>query len=138
MSGFGSFGRVRLKTRADHLHVRMQLTLDPRHEEVDYARLAFGRDVRSLRDLPPFLEAAAAAACAGVLRLEDGMSAHRGLPAVVGRAGRREPRAGLQPNGRRFSTTVMNFYTFDDDGKIFKDVAATGIAGILRGIGAIK
>ena len=34
--------------------------------------------------------------------------------------------------------TVMNFYTFDDDGKIFKDVAATGIAGILKGIGAIK
>lgn len=49
-----------------------------------------------------------------------------------------EPFAGLQPNGRRFSTTVMNFYTFDDDGKIFKDVAATGIAGILKGIGAIK
>jgi steroid delta-isomerase-like uncharacterized protein len=48
------------------------------------------------------------------------------------------PFAGLQPNGRRFSTTVMNFYSFDDDGKIFKDVAATGIAGILKGIGAIK
>ncbi|MBQ6136993.1 MAG: ester cyclase [Kiritimatiellae bacterium] len=48
------------------------------------------------------------------------------------------PFAGLQPNGRRFSTTVMNFYSFDDDGKIFKDVAATGIAGILQGIGAIK
>ena len=48
------------------------------------------------------------------------------------------PFAGLQPNGRRFSTTVMNFYSFDDDGKIVKDVAATGIAGILKGIGAIK
>ena len=48
------------------------------------------------------------------------------------------PFAGLQPNGRKFSTTVMNFYSFDDDGKIFKDVAATGIAGILQGIGAIK
>ena len=36
------------------------------------------------------------------------------------------------------NATVMNFYTFDDDGKIFKDVAATGIAGILKGIGAIK
>ncbi len=46
--------------------------------------------------------------------------------------------AGHQPNGRRFSTTVMNFYSFDDDGKIFKDVVATGIAGILKGIGAIK
>ena len=48
-----------------------------------------------------------------------------------------QPFAGIQPNGRRFSTTVMNFYSFDKEGKIFKDVAATGIAGILRGIGAI-
>ncbi len=48
------------------------------------------------------------------------------------------PFAGVQPNGRRFSTTVMNFYSFDDEGKIFKDVAATGIAGILQGIGAIR
>ena len=48
-----------------------------------------------------------------------------------------QPFAGVQPNGRRFSTTVMNFYSFDDDGKICKDVAATGIAGILQGIGAI-
>lgn len=47
------------------------------------------------------------------------------------------PFAGLQPNGRQFSTTVMNFYTFDADGKIIGDVAATGIAGILQGIGAI-
>ena len=48
-----------------------------------------------------------------------------------------EPFAGLQPNGRRFKTTVMNFYSFDADGRICKDVAATGIAGILQGIGAI-
>jgi len=48
-----------------------------------------------------------------------------------------EPFAGLPPNGRRFTTTVMNFYSFDADGKICKDVAATGIAGILKGIGAI-
>ena len=48
------------------------------------------------------------------------------------------PFAGLQPNGRRFSTTVMNFYSFDDEGMIYKDVAATGIAGILKGIGAVK
>lgn len=46
------------------------------------------------------------------------------------------PFAGLQPNGRKFSTTVMNFYTLDADGKIIDDVAATGIAGILQGIGA--
>ena len=48
------------------------------------------------------------------------------------------PFAGLQPNGRKFSTTVMNFYSFDDEGMIVKDVAATGIAGILKGIGAVK
>lgn len=48
-----------------------------------------------------------------------------------------EPFAGLQPNGKAFSTTVMNFYTFDEDGKIVGDVAATGIAGILQGIGAL-
>ena len=48
-----------------------------------------------------------------------------------------EPFAGLQPNGRRFTTTVMNFYSFDANGKICKDIAATGIAGILQGIGAI-
>ena len=48
------------------------------------------------------------------------------------------PFAGLQPNGRKFSTTVMNFYSFDDKGMIYKDVAATGIAGILQGIGALK
>ena len=47
------------------------------------------------------------------------------------------PFAGLQPNGRKFSTTVMNFYTFDGDGKIVGDIAATGIAGILQGVGAL-
>ena len=46
------------------------------------------------------------------------------------------PFAGVEPNGRSFSTSVMNFYTFDEDGKIIDDVAALGIAGILQGIGA--
>ena len=49
-----------------------------------------------------------------------------------------EPFAGIQPNGRKFATTVMNFYSFDLTGKICKDIAAVGIAGILRDIGAIK
>ena len=47
------------------------------------------------------------------------------------------PFAGVEPNGRSFSTSVMNFYSFDEDGKIVSDVAATGIAGILQGIGAV-
>ncbi len=45
--------------------------------------------------------------------------------------------AGLQPNNRKFSTTVMNFYTFDEEGKIIDDVTAVGIAGILQGIGVL-
>ena len=45
------------------------------------------------------------------------------------------PFAGLAPNGRSFSATVMNFYSFNENGKIVDDVAADGIAGILRGIG---
>ena len=49
----------------------------------------------------------------------------------------KEPFAGMSPNGRKFSTTVMNFYSFDAEGKIIGDVSATGIAGILQGIGAI-
>ena len=44
------------------------------------------------------------------------------------------PFAGIEPNGRSFSTSVMNFYSFDADGKIVDDIAATGIAGILQGI----
>ena len=59
------------------------------------------------------------------------------VPASSGTFNGKTPFAGIQPNRRRFTTTVMNFYTFDLGGKICKDVAATGIAGILQGIGAI-
>ncbi len=45
------------------------------------------------------------------------------------------PFAGIKPNGRKFSTSVMNFYVFDDEGKIIDDIAATGMLGILQGIG---
>lgn len=48
------------------------------------------------------------------------------------------PFAGIEPNGRSFATTIMNFYSFDDEGKIVNDVAAVGIAGILQGIGAVN
>ena len=65
----------------------------PRHQEVDYPDLAFRRDLRALGDLPPFRKAAAAAAGAGMLRLENRMPAHRGLPAVARRMRRSEPRA---------------------------------------------
>lgn len=46
------------------------------------------------------------------------------------------PFAGVEPNGRAFSTTVMNFYKFDADGLIVDDIAATGMLGILQSIGA--
>ena len=46
------------------------------------------------------------------------------------------PFAGVEPNGRTFSTSVMNFYKFDDDGLIVDDIAAPGMLGILQGIGA--
>jgi len=46
------------------------------------------------------------------------------------------PFAGIEPNGSKFSTSVMNFYVFDDEGKIIDDIAATGMLGILQGIGA--
>ena len=49
----------------------------------------------------------------------------------------RRSEAGVKPNGRSFATTVMNFYSFDDEGRIVNDVAAVGIAGILQGIGAV-
>ena len=39
--------------------------------------------------------------------------------------------------GRKFSTSVMNFDVFDDGGKIIEDIAATGMLGILQGIGIV-
>ena len=45
---------------------------------------------------------------------------------------------GIQPTGNKISVSVMNFYYFDEFGKIVKDVAAEGMIGILRGIGALK
>ncbi len=45
---------------------------------------------------------------------------------------------GLNPTGKHFSITVMNFYYFDENGKIINDIAAEGMIGILRQIDAIK
>lgn len=44
---------------------------------------------------------------------------------------------GMPATGRRFSTSVMNFYFFNDEGKIINDIAAEGMIGILRGIGML-
>ena len=44
---------------------------------------------------------------------------------------------GIKPTGRKISVCVMNFYYFNKDGKVTNDVAAEGMIGILRGIGAM-
>ena len=45
---------------------------------------------------------------------------------------------GLKPTGKKFSTSIMNFYYFNEQGKITNDIASEGMIGILRGIGAIN
>jgi len=44
---------------------------------------------------------------------------------------------GIKPTGKKISVCVMNFYYFNKDGKIVNDIAAEGMIGILRGIGAM-
>ena len=45
---------------------------------------------------------------------------------------------GMPATGKHFSTSVMNFYYFNDEGKVINDIAADGMIGILRGIGALE
>ena len=45
---------------------------------------------------------------------------------------------GTAPTGKKISVCVMNFYYFNKNGKVINDIAAEGMIGILRGIGAIK
>jgi len=44
---------------------------------------------------------------------------------------------GIKPTGNKISVCVMNFYYFNKDGKVINDIAAEGMIGILRGIGAL-
>ena len=44
---------------------------------------------------------------------------------------------GIPATGKHISTSVMNFYYFNDAGKVVNDIAAEGMIGILRGIGAL-
>lgn len=44
---------------------------------------------------------------------------------------------GMPATGKHFSTSVMNFYYFNDEGKVVNDIAAEGMIGILRGIGIL-
>lgn len=42
------------------------------------------------------------------------------------------PFMGAAPTGKTFSVCFMNFYQFNQDGKITKDTAGTGMIGILQ------
>jgi len=44
---------------------------------------------------------------------------------------------GMPATGKHFSTSVMNFYYFNNEGKVVNDIAAEGMIGILRGIGML-
>ena len=44
---------------------------------------------------------------------------------------------GIQPTNKKISVCVMNFYYFNNEGKVTNDIAAEGMIGILRGIGAM-
>lgn len=45
---------------------------------------------------------------------------------------------GLAPTGKKFAFSVMNFYYFNDAGKIVNDVAAEGLFGLMAALGLIK
>ena len=44
----------------------------------------------------------------------------------------------LAPTGKKISFSVMNFYYFNDEGKIINDVAAQGMFGLLTALNLIK
>ena len=45
---------------------------------------------------------------------------------------------GNPPTGKKFSFSCMNFYYFNEDGKIINDVAAKGLIGLLENLGLVK
>lgn len=45
---------------------------------------------------------------------------------------------GVAPTGAKINTTVMNFYYFNEKGKIVNDIAAEGMIGILSPLGLCK
>lgn len=44
---------------------------------------------------------------------------------------------GTPPTGKKITVSVMNFYYFNDEGRVINDVAAEGMIGIFRGIGML-
>ncbi|MDO4184383.1 MAG: ester cyclase [Rhodospirillales bacterium] len=45
---------------------------------------------------------------------------------------------GVPATGKKIAVSVMNFYYFNDEGKVVNDIAAEGMIGILRGIGMLE
>lgn len=45
---------------------------------------------------------------------------------------------GLAATGTKIKATMMNFYYFNEEGKIVNDIAADGMVGILRPLGLSK
>ena len=45
---------------------------------------------------------------------------------------------GHAPTGKRFSASIMNFYYFNEKGKIINDIAAEGMIAILRQLGIVE
>ena len=45
---------------------------------------------------------------------------------------------GKKPTGKKIKVCVMNFYYINKEGKIYKDVAAEGMIGILRPLGIVS
>ncbi len=44
---------------------------------------------------------------------------------------------GIKPTNKKIFVCVMNFYYFNKEGQVVNDIAAEGMIGILRGIGAM-
>ena len=44
----------------------------------------------------------------------------------------------IPPTGKKISVCVMNFYYINSEGKVTNDIAAEGMIGIFRGIGAMS
>ena len=45
---------------------------------------------------------------------------------------------GIAPTGKKFSFSCMNFYYFNDEGKIINDVAAKGLIGLFEALDLMK
>ena len=78
-----AFDRTSCPGGDDRAQVKLRLTGNPRHDEIDDLRLPRLGERDAQRTLPPLVETAPAAGRRRMLGDEHGMAAHRGLPSVV-------------------------------------------------------